>query len=443
MQLNDRWPTFFRRFLELESSSGIILIAALVSAIAWANSPWSETYFHLRDLHLGFTLGHSGFAYPLLDWINDGLMTLFFFVVGLEIKREMIAGELSSLTRAAFPMLAALGGMLVPALIYTAFNHGTGNAGGWGIPMATDIPFALGVLALLGNRVPNSLKVFLMALAIIDDLGSILVIAIFYSHGIHFESLAAAAGVLALLMALGRMGIRRPLVYGFLGIIVWYFVVRSGVHGTIAGVLVALTVPATTHIQEKSFSALCRSILGKFDQANDREDTPILNPVRLDAVLELEATCEAVEPPLQRLEGRLHPWTSYFILPLFALANAGVPIDGALLHSLGGRVSIGILLGLVLGKPIGIFLACWAALILGSPPLTGGVRLKHLLGAGMLGGIGFTMSIFISGLAFQSQDVLAAAKLSIFLASFLAGTAGWIFLRMALGHDKQESHEKV
>jgi Na+:H+ antiporter, NhaA family len=419
----------FRKFLQLESSSGILLLMALAIALAWANSPWSASYFHILELPFGIQAGNFAYSQSLHHWINDGLMTLFFFVVGLEIKREVVAGELASVKRAAFPMIAALGGMAVPALIYIAFNQGHEGARGWGIPMATDIPFALGILALLGNRVPNSLKVFLMALAIIDDLGSILVIAIFYTQKISWVGLGCAAVVLSILIVIGRANVRRPIYYALLGILLWYLLLRSGVHGTIAGVLVAWTIPAVSPINEKSFVSVCQGILRRFEAASDKEETPILNHERLDSVMELERACEGVEPPLQRMEESLHPWTSYLILPLFALANAGVAIDLPLLGSLWNRVGFGIFLGLVVGKPLGIFLACWLALALGFPALAGGVRMKHILGVGMLGGIGFTMSIFVSGLAFGNNGLLDAAKVAVFLASLTSGVLGWVFLR--------------
>ncbi|MEO6097390.1 MAG: Na+/H+ antiporter NhaA [Fibrobacteria bacterium] len=431
----------FRKFLQLESSSGILLLAALGIALAWANSPWSEIYFQILESPMGIRVGNFAYTESFHHWINDGLMTLFFFVVGLEIKRELVAGELASVKRAAFPIIAALGGMAVPALIYAGFNYGHAGARGWGIPMATDIPFALGILALLGSRVPNSLKVFLMALAIIDDLGSILVIALFYSDGVSGPGLGYAVGVLGVLIVLGRANVRRPFFYAVLGTLLWYILLRSGIHGTIAGVLVAWTIPAVSPINEKSFAAVCRDILGRFEAAGYKEETPILNHERLDAVMELEGACEGVEPPLQRMEESLHPWTSYLILPLFALANAGVQVDAHLLHSLFNRTSIGIFLGLVIGKPLGIFLACWAALALGFPPLTGGVRKAHLLGIGMLGGIGFTMSIFVSGLAFGQNGLLDAAKVTVFLASLVSGLLGWAYLRSISGIGKGGASE--
>lgn len=381
----------FRKFLRLESLSGILLLIASAIALAWANSPWSDRYFHLLEMPIGFGFGGGAYSHTLHKWINDGLMTLFFFVVGSEIKREMVSGELATFKQAAFPVLAAVGGMGVPALIYMAFNQGHEGAKGWGIPMATDIPFALGILALLGNRIPGPLRIFLMALAIIDDLGAILVIAVFYTNDLSWASLGAAAAVLGVLTALGRAGVGHGFWYAVLGIMLWYLLLSSGVHGTIAGVLVAWTIPC-------------------FAPRNGKVS------------------------PLQRMEERLHPWTGFLILPLFALANAGVRMDVGLLHSLWSRTSAGIFLGLVVGKPVGIFAACWAALAMGFPPLSGGVRLKHLFGAGMLGGIGFTMSIFISGLAFVDGRLLDTAKVSVFIASILSGALGWAFLRMITVH---------
>jgi Na+:H+ antiporter, NhaA family len=425
----EKFARGIRTFLHLESSSGILLLIAVAIALGWANSPWSERYFQFFEWEIGLQAGLFSYSASLHHWINDGLMAVFFFVVGLEIKREMVAGELATFRRAAFPMGAALGGMLVPALIFAVLNYGLPTARGWGIPMATDIPFALGILALLGNRIPGPLKIFLMALAIIDDLGSVLVIAVFYTQDISWSGLGYAAGVFVLLVLLNRVGIRRPLLYVLPGVVMWYLLLRSGVHSTIAGVLVAWTIPASSPIQETAFAGLARGILDRFEAANYREETPILNPERLDAVMELEAACEKVEPPLQRLEEALHPWTSYFILPLFALANAGVRLESSLLTSLWNEAGLGILFGLLIGKPLGIFGATRLMLAMGLPSLTGGVTWRHLLGAGMLGGIGFTMSIFISGLAFGEGRELDAAKLSVFLASGLAGVSGWIVLR--------------
>jgi NhaA family Na+:H+ antiporter len=425
----ERIARSLRLFTKVEAASGVLLLIAMAVALAWANSPWGEAYFRILESPFSLRLGGRGYSDTLHHVINDGLMALFFLVVGLEIKRELVAGELSDARRAAFPALAALGGMLVPALFFAACNLGRDSLRGWGIPVATDIPFALGILALLGKRVPGSVKVFLMALAIIDDLGAILVIAVFYSQNVDWAGLGGAALIFALLIGFNRAGLRRPLFYVLPGIMLWYLLHRSGVHGTIAGVLVAMAVPARSVLNEKDFASRCRAILDRFQSAGYAEEKPILNQERLDAVMELEDACEKVEPPLQRMIEGLHPWTGFLILPLFAWANAGVRIVPGLIRSLGEPAGLGILLGLVVGKPLGIFGATQAMLALGFPRLSGGVGWKHLLGAGMLGGIGFTMSIFISGLAFGTGRGLDAAKLAVFFASTLAGAMGFLFLR--------------
>ncbi|MDQ3001632.1 MAG: Na+/H+ antiporter NhaA [Fibrobacterota bacterium] len=420
----------FRKFVQLESASGLVLLAALGVALIWANSPWSGSYFETLNREIGFRLGGFEASSSLHHFINDGLMAIFFFVVGLEIKREMVAGELASFRQAALPIAAALGGMVVPALIYAAFNVGEDSLKGWGIPMATDIPFALGILALLGNRVPPSLKIFLMALAIIDDLGAVLVIAVFYSQDIGWTGLGQACIVFAALISFNRLRLQRPFWYLVPGVALWHLLQSSGVHGTIAGVLVAWTIPARSPLLESEFVAVARRILDRFESSKGKEETPILNHERVESVMELEDACEKVEPPLQRLIETLHPWTSFFILPLFALANAGVRIDPGLIGTLNNPAGLGILFGLVVGKPLGIFGTAQAMLAMGFPPLSGGVNWKHLLGAGMLGGIGFTMSIFIAGLAFGEGRQLDGAKLGIFLASALAGILGWVWLRL-------------
>jgi NhaA family Na+:H+ antiporter len=419
----------FRRFILLESFSGILLIASMAGAVALANSPWSHGYFRLLEQKIGIQAGAFVVSKSVLHWVNDGLMTIFFFVVGLEIKREMVAGELASPRKAALPIVAALGGMAVPALIFTAINLGHSSLKGWGIPMATDIAFALGILTLIGSKAPVSLKIFLSALAIIDDLGSVLVIAVFYTSHISVTGLVYALLIFAALILIGRLGVRSPWAYLLLGIPLWFFLLHSGVHGTIAGVLVAWTIPSISPLSETGFASLTRRIVDRFAAASYKEETPILNQERLDAIEELEEACRKVEPPLQRLERHLHPWTSYLILPLFALANAGVRIDANLLRSFSQPVSYGILCGLVLGKPLGIFLASWVAVRLDIGALPDQCSFRQILGAGMLGGIGFTMSIFIAGLAFGQNEMLATSKLSIFAASFLSGLLGWLFLK--------------
>lgn len=426
----ERIARSIRLFVRLEAASGILLLLALAAALCWANSPWADTYFRILEIPLAFGLGPFRFATTIHHVINDAMMAVFFFVVGLEIKREAVAGELTGLRRAAFPALAALGGMLIPALIYSLCNAGHASLRGWGIPVATDIPFALGILALLGKRIPGSVKIFLMALAIIDDLGAVLVIAVFYSGRIDWWGLADAAALVAVLIALNRAGVRRGWLYAIPGIALWHVLQKAGVHGTIAGVFTAWAIPARSRIDERRFADISRGILDRFEAARYAQETSFLNPDRLDAVMELEELCEKVEPPLQRIVEALHPWTSFFILPLFALSNAGVRVEPEILRGLASPTGIGILLGLVVGKPLGIFAAVQAMLALGFPKLSGGVNWKHMLGAGMLGGIGFTMSIFIAGLAFGAGRELDAAKVSVFLASFAAGMLGYVFLRL-------------
>jgi Na+:H+ antiporter, NhaA family len=384
----ERIAQSIRVFMGLEAASGVLLILALAIALAWSNSPWSGAYFHLLEASIPVRLGDWSFATNASHIVNDALMAVFFLVVGLEIKREMVAGELAGMRRAAFPAIAALGGMVVPALIYALCNLGQPSLRGWGIPMATDIPFALGILALLGKRIPGSVKVFLMALAIIDDLGAVVVIAVFYSGRIDWQAMLYAAMVVGALLAFNRAGARKPWIYMATGMVLWHFLHRSGVHGTIAGVVTAMAVPARP--------------------GGEREKA---------------------EPPLQRMVAALHPWSSFLILPLFAWANAGVRIEPGILPSLAGPAGIGIALGLLVGKPLGIFGAVQAMLALGFPRLSGGAGWRHMLGAGILGGIGFTMSIFISGLAFGAGRELDAAKLAVFIASTLAGLAGYAFLR--------------
>jgi NhaA family Na+:H+ antiporter len=381
----------FREFFRLESASGLVLLGCVASALIIANTGASDAYFRLLRREAGFHLGPLELRLSLLHWINDGLMTLFFLVVGLEIKRELVTGELRHARQAAMPAIAALGGMAAPALIYAAFNHGTEAGRGWGIPVATDIAFALGILSLAGKRAPPGLKIFLAALAIIDDLGAVLVIAIFYTGDLHWGSLACAGAVYALLIACNRMGVRFLAAYMIPGVALWYFISRSGVHGTVAGVLLAFALPTGSR--------------------------PSTSP-------QAEAAA-----PLPKLEAWLHPWTGFFILPLFALANAGIRFDSSLLGSLAEPVSLGVIFGLAAGKPLGIFLSTWAALRLRLAALPGGVGLAHILGAGLLGGIGFTMSIFITGLAFGGEGLAATAKTGIFIASGVSGLAGLVYLR--------------
>ena len=421
-----------QEFLHQEASGGILLIIATVIALAWANSPFAESYHHLWHTYLSIDLGGIGLKYSLHHWINDGLMVIFFFVVGLEIKRELLVGELSSVKKAALPIAAALGGMIFPALTYTIFNLGTEGASGWGIPMATDIAFVVGILALLGKRVPLALKIFILALAIVDDLGAVLVIAIFYTSNISFTSLLIAGGFLVLLIAMNRMGVRNLLIYTLVGVGLWLAFLKSGVHATVAGVLLAFTIPVSSRINTKKFKNETESLLKDFDNAGEHGDNVLTNSDRLSIIDQIENNCEKILTPLQRFEHGLHPWVSFFIMPVFALANAGVTIGSGLTSALTHPVSIGIILGLFLGKQIGIFSFSYLAVKLKLASEPEGVSWKKIYAASVLAGIGFTMSLFIANLAFNSPELLNISKVGILAGSLLSGVVGFIILKSAL-----------
>ncbi len=412
-------------FLHTEAAGGIVLIACALIALLWANSPWAGTYTALWASKV--TVGPL--SETLLHWINDGLMAVFFFVVGLEIKREVLVGELASRRQAALPVAAALGGMVVPAALYAAVNRGGAGAGGWGIPMATDIAFALGVLALLGRRAPTGLKIFLAALAIVDDLGAVLAIALFYTAQVSWVALGAAALFLALLILANRLRIRHPLAYALLGVGLWVAFLESGVHATIAGVLLALTIPARTRVDPGEFSRRVGALLRHFDRVDEGAGTILTNADQQAALAELEDLAEGVQTPLQRLEHALHPWVAFGIVPLFALANAGVALGGGPGAALTEPVTLGVLLGLVVGKQVGVMAGAWLAVRGGVADLPEGVTWRHLYGAGWLAGIGFTMSLFIGALAFGEGALLDAAKVGILTASLIAGGVGWALLR--------------
>jgi NhaA family Na+:H+ antiporter len=415
----------FQEFAARETSGGVLLLGCTVLALAWANSPWAPSYADLW--HATFTVGFANFSLSreLHFWVNDALMAVFFFVVGLEIKRQLLAGELASPRQAALPILAAGGGVLVPALLYAAVNAGGPGARGWGIPMATDIAFAIGVMALLGSRVPLGLKVFLTALAIADDIIAVLVIAVFYTSGISVGALAVSAVCLLAALAANRLGVRHPLPYALIGGVLWIAVLQSGVHATIAGVLLAFAIPSRAAVNQGEFLRHGRALLDRFERAAETEPFEILADVEQQTAIEaLEDACEKVQPPLHRLEQSLHPWVTFVIMPLFALANAGVPLSGALGHMVAEPVTLGVALGLVLGKPAGITLAAWLAVRLGAAVLPEGVSWRHIHGAAWLGGIGFTMSLFMADLAFAGESQLTYAKLGVLVASLCAGLIG-------------------
>lgn len=433
----------FSRFLRTESAGGIVLIVCSIIAVVWANSAWAESYHHLWETELGFDVGGWGLRYSLHHWINDGLMAVFFFLVGLEIKREVLAGELASLRRAALPIAGALGGMVVPALLYAAFNAGGPGAPGWGIPMATDIAFALGVLALMGPRTPLALKVFLAALAIADDMGAVLVIALFYTAEIFWGALGAGFAFLALSALMNRLGARRPGIYLALGVVVWFFFLKSGVHATVAGVLMAMTIPVRTRIDTRVFLDRGRALLDEFDDAAAVEGPNMLaNRRQQAALLEMENSCEAAMSPLARIEHDLHLWVAFLIIPIFALANAGVHLSGDIGEAITSPVTLGVIVGLALGKPIGITLFSWLAVKANLASLPRGVTWRALHGVSWLGGIGFTMSLFVTGLAFQDAELVELSKLGIFTASIAAGIMGWLLLRSLPPTTQVHTHEE-
>jgi Na+:H+ antiporter, NhaA family len=420
----------FQEFAHQASSGGILLLICSLVALGWANSPLAPSYFRLWQTPVEMRFGQwLDLDKPLLLWINDGLMAMFFFLVGMEIKRELLVGELSSWRQALLPIVAALGGMVAPALIFFMLNAGTPEIRGWGIPMATDIAFSLGVLALLGTRAPLALKVFLSAFAIIDDLGAVLVIALFYTDDLNITALFYALLAFGGMLLANRLGVRNTLVYFLIGCVIWYFMLKSGVHATIAGVLGAFAIPVRQRIAPEEYVACVRDYLRQFEVPH-RKPTIILNPLQQSAVEAIERASERVQSPLQRLEHILHPWVAFLILPLFALANAGVSLLGEQAPmDWGSRVLWGVALGLLLGKPIGILLASWLTVQLKFARLPSGVSWRHILGVGFLGGIGFTMSLFIAQLAYTAPT-LNLAKIGILVGSLLAGIIGFLLLRL-------------
>jgi NhaA family Na+:H+ antiporter len=417
-----------QEFIHQSQAGGIVLLAMTVLALAIANSPLRQGYEALLETHISLHVGAWVLEESVLHWVNDGLMVIFFFVVGLEIKREIIVGELSNVRAAALPIVAAIGGVVAPALVYTAFNFGHSSVHGWGVPTATDIAFALGCLALLGNRVPFGIKVFLTAVAIVDDLIAVLVIAIFYSSDLNFTMLGIGFGIILLLLLANISGFQHPLIYGGLGIVVWLAFLNSGVHATIAGVLVALTIPARSRIDVPTFLARTRQIISQMESTMAGAQSKRSAEFQQSAVLELEEISEQVQAPLQKMEHELHSWVTFVIMPVFALANAGVAISPESIGSESMPVMLGVILGLTMGKPIGIVGASWLAVRAGIGTLPSGATWRHMLATGVLAGIGFTMSIFIASLAFGDVAMLATAKISILIASALAGSVGILLL---------------
>ena len=417
----------FQAFFKSKSTGGLLLIISAVIALAWANSPWAGQYEALWQTRFTVGFGEATLSKPVILWVNDGLMAVFFFVVGLEIKREFKVGELSTRSQAVLPIAAAIGGMIVPAVIYALVNANGEAQAGWGIPMATDIAFALGILALLGDRVPYQLKVFLTAVAIVDDIGAILVIALFYTSSISMWMLVAAAGLLLVAFAGNRVGVRTPVFYALIGCLVWLAVLKSGVHSTVAGVLMAFAIPARTRCDPGGFLFNATRILEDYKESVMPGTSVLTNSSMNSALMRMQQIASIAQTPLQRLEHSLHPVVDFVIMPIFALANAGVSLGG----DLGAVLTSQVTLGVVLGKPLGIGLMVYLiARLSGGYPR--GVTLHHYLGVGLLGGIGFTMSLFIAALAFgDNPALLVAAKTAILCASLTAGVAGYLVLRAA------------
>ena len=426
----DRVAGSVQRFAHIEASGGIVLVLAAALALVWANSQWADTYFDLLHLGIGLSFGDFELHEDLHFWVNDGLMAIFFFVVGLELKREFTVGELRSPKRAMLPIVAAIGGMLIPASIYAGFNASGVGASGWGIPMATDIAFAIGVLALLGRRVPAALKVFLVAVAIVDDLGAVLVIAVFYTGEIDVAALGWAALLWGGMWALWFLNIRSGFAYLLLAIPMWYAFELSGIHATVAGVLAAMTIPSSVRIAPDSFLAGAREALGVFERESARGGSVLTSRDQQESLHAIARALGESQPPLQRLETALHPWSTFFIVPIFAFANAGVvlaaPSDMAL-----ASIPLGIILGLFIGKPVGVLLGSFLAIRTGLATAPYGVSWTQFTGIGLLAGIGFTMSLFIAQLAFGDAQLLDMAKLGILGGSLVAGICGYALLALA------------
>jgi len=414
------------RFIKDESFSGVLLFVATIAAVMVANSALSDSYFALWNMALGVTLGEHTISMNLTHWINDGLMALFFLMVGLEIKRELLIGELSSVQKASFPIVAAIGGMVIPALVYISFNMD--DPKGFGIPMATDIAFALGILMLLGKKVNPALKLFLVALAVVDDLGAVIVVATVYTNEIHAEYFLHAGLVYALIWILNLKKVTMLMPYLLLGIALWIFIHSVGVHATIAGVLLAFAIPISSKVDEREFLESTTESVQEF--ANNIDTIPILNHHQIDALEDIAYNYDKVQNPLVKLEHQLHGLSAFFIMPLFAFSNAGVILDFSAV-SQNMMIVVGVVLGLIVGKPLGIVGFTYLAQKLNIVKKPKDLSWDEVIAVGFLGGIGFTMSIFITQLAFLDQSVIDAVKLGIFFASFIAGVLGVLLILKA------------
>jgi NhaA family Na+:H+ antiporter len=414
-----------QNFIRIEAASGIVLLAATIVALTWANSPWSDSYSDFWHTHVTVNADIFDIDLDLQEWVNDALMVLFFFLAGLEIKRELVRGELSTPRRALLPAAAALGGMITPAFIFIVIAGGTAGADGWGIPMATDIAFAVGILALLARRIPGSIRVFLLALAIADDIGAIVVIAVFYTSDLNFLAMGIAGLVLAVIVFCNRSGLRNVDVYVFLGIVMWVAMLESGVHATLTGVILGLLTPARSYYDRETFAEDADDLVRRYREAVEAGEESVKESI----LHQMEDLAHGTEAPLERLERALVSWVSFLVVPLFALANAGVRIDADTARAaIESPLSQGVFLGLVLGKPIGIFVFTWLAVRLKLCDKPTGASWPEVFGVGMIAGIGFTISLLITGLAFEDGLLIDEAKLGVLAGSTIAGLAGLLFL---------------
>ena len=421
--------TPIQKFVRIESLSGMLLFGATVLALILANSPLADRFQSLWQYEIGISTSGFELIKPLILWINDGLMAIFFFLIGLEIKRELLIGELNSLKKASFPLFAAVGGMLVPVLFFLVMNKNPDNAHAWGIPMATDIAFSLAILTLLGKRVPIGLKVFLIAFAIVDDLGAVMVIALFYSESIKWSLIGISLLLLAILFFLSYRKIYVHGLFLVFGIVIWVLFLKAGIHPTIAGVLMALTIPIRQQIGTETYVDNLRDIVDGIEESADPK-SPLLSKKQIEGIDSLEDWTEKVQSPLQHLEHKLHNWVAFLIMPLFALSNAGVGFLGgeSMDGSLGGIIAI----SLIIGKLIGVTLFAWMAVKFGFAELPEEVNFKQVIGVSLLAGVGFTMSIFVANLAFFGNDyLLDSAKAGILIGSLIAGVAGYLVLRFS------------
>jgi NhaA family Na+:H+ antiporter len=426
-----RIATPFEHFIHAQTTTGMVLMAMTILALILANSPLAETYAHFFHMNIDFNVGSWALSHSLHHWINDGLMAIFFFIIGLEIKREILAGELSNIKVAILPILAAIGGMVFPALIYLGINTGGEGANGWGIPMATDIAFAISALVLLGKRVPTALVTFLVALAIVDDLGAVLVIALFYTDTINIMALTLSGTMFLILISFNRFGIHMILPYFIVGLFMWFFMLESGVHATIAGVLAALTIPSKPKQTPVTFTDETKHLIDEYEKYPVATDH-VMHERQKAILLNIKDRIDAVGTPAARLEHDLHLPVALLVIPLFALANAGISLDfDSIGNTIFEPVSFGIIAGLIFGKVLGIFGVSWLAIKMKIASLPENSTMSQIFGVSFLGGIGFTMSIFVADLAFiGNPELIFQAKVGVLIASLFAGFFGYFWLKM-------------